>query len=123
MEYELYAPPAHLEALATDFVVRRRRFSLQSIIEVSLEIKQRESLGREKLARLDELLADLRSSLRGRLDRFSPDFQKLYATVLKEQLTIESLAVQEPIDRWRDLAQLRQELRTLWKGYLGVPEP
>lgn len=109
---------------AFDVVERRRSFSLQSIVEVRLDIEERKRLGQEHHEVLEHLLIDLRSSLR-MVAAVPPDpeAQRLYVKLQRDVLELTSQQSQVPIETWRDVIELKKELRALLREYWGTPRP
>ena len=109
---------------AFDVVLRRRSFSLQSIIEVRLEIEERARLGRTQELALEEILGELRLSKSAlALGSFSADVHRAYQDIVKAIADLTRNRTQTTIDTWRDITLLKQQLRALLKEYWGTPQP
>lgn len=120
--FEDYALAVPEEAF--DVVLRRRSFSLQSIIEVRLEIEERKRLGHTQELALEEILGELRLSKSALgIGPFSAEAHRSYQEIVKTIAELTRHRTQTTIDTWRDVTLLKQQLRALLKEYWGTPQP
>jgi hypothetical protein len=90
----------------------------ESIEDIETQIVQRQRLHRELMEDLDSVKSTLRESIPQELKQElllasarNPDTFKVLVEVLRQQVDIDTLRVKEKLDEWRDIAELKEELR------------
>jgi hypothetical protein len=111
-------PPKNPEALIKDIQEGRLETLREAITDIETQISQRQRLHKEMMDDLDVIKSQMRESLPAELKQElllaaarNPDTFKILVEVLRQQVDIDALRVKEKLDEWRDIAELKEELR------------